>query len=121
MDGDRGTPGQLPGLRPGAAKPSGRAPGLVKQGRATLLAGRQHDFFRFEPPGADHRGADFVLALAVTAPQQVEWHADPPVRLADLRVDDATNLNGDDRITGSVHYECRGPVPGKKRRACGSR
>src|SRR5262249_41842159 len=53
------------------------------------------------------------LALAVTDPQKVEVHANPPVRLGDLKVDDALNLDGDGKITGSVRYECRSPVPGK--------
>jgi hypothetical protein len=87
-------------------------PKLVKSGRPTLLAGRQHDFFRFEYPG-DRDVSDYGLVLAVTDPQKVELHADPPVRLVDLKVDNARNLDGDSKITGSVRYQCRGPVQGK--------
>src|SRR5262249_51369263 len=75
-------------------------PKLVKSGRATLLAGRQHDFFCFPYPGDYRDVADFDLALAVTDPQKIELHADPPVRLHDLKVDNATNLDGDGKITG---------------------
>jgi hypothetical protein len=100
-------------LAPGKAFTLRLGPKLVKSGRATLLAGRQHDFFRFEYPGDHGDVTDFGLALAVTDPQQVELHADPPVRLTDLHVDDARSLDGDGKIIGSVRYRCRGSVPGK--------
>jgi hypothetical protein len=100
-------------LAPGKAFTLRLGPKLVKSGRATLLAGRQQDFFRFEYPGDYRDVSDFGVALAVTDPQKIEVHADPPVRLADLKVDHAMNLDGDGKITGSVRYHCRSPVEGK--------
>jgi hypothetical protein len=100
-------------LTPGKAFTLRLGPRLVESGRPTLLAGRQDDFFRFEYPGDFRDVSDFGLALAVTDPQEVELHVNPPVRLADLKVDDAGSLDGDGKITGSVHYQCRSPVEGK--------
>jgi hypothetical protein len=100
-------------LAPGKAFTLRLGPKLVKSGRATLLAGRQHDFFRFEHPSGFPDVSDFGVALAVTDAQKVELHADPPVRLADLKVDDAMNLDGDGKITGSLSYECRSPAQGE--------
>jgi hypothetical protein len=97
-------------MAPGKAFTLRLGPKLVKSGQATLLAGRQQDFFRFEYPGDYRDVADFDLALAVTDPQQVELHADPPVRLADVKVDNAMSLDGDGKITGSVRYQCRSPA-----------
>jgi serine/threonine protein kinase len=97
-------------LEPGRAFTLRLGSKLVTSGRATLLAGRQQDFFRFEYPG-DYRDVDdFGLALAVTDPQKIELHANPPVRLDGLHVDGATSLDGDGKITGSVRYRCQEPV-----------
>jgi serine/threonine protein kinase len=100
-------------LAPGKAFTLRLGPRLVKSGRATLLAGRQHDFFRFEYPGDYRDVSDLGLALAVTDPQKALLHTDPPVRLADVKVDDAMNIDGDGKITGSVRYLCQRPVEGK--------
>jgi Protein kinase domain len=86
--------------------------GLVQSGRPTWLGGRHHDFFVFELPAEPLGAADYDAVLRITAEQSQEFHAQPPVLLSELQIDDKHSLSGDRNLTGSASYQTAAPVSG---------
>jgi hypothetical protein len=88
-------------------------PKLVKSGKPTILAGRQHDFFAFGLPPGSFGLDDFTTSLIVTGVQSQEFLDEPPVFLSNLKIKQKEALDGDRDVTGSVSYRGQTTVGGK--------
>jgi hypothetical protein len=86
-------------------------PELVRSGKATLLVGRQADFFVLHP-GPSAKVDPHSMIFETSAPQNHEFHSAPPVALSSPVIDGGELLDGFRDIRGRVSFKNRGSVKG---------